>query len=70
MLLLHIALSYDEEVGCLGVPGLIAVAMKDAGLTPSGCIVGEPTDMRVIGCATRAGASTVAMCGAVPRIRR
>ncbi|MFM0733983.1 acetylornithine deacetylase [Paraburkholderia sediminicola] len=44
---LHIALSYDEEVGCLGVPGLIA-AMKDAGLTPSGCIVGEPTDMRVI----------------------
>ncbi|MFL9868976.1 acetylornithine deacetylase [Paraburkholderia fungorum] len=44
---LHVALSYDEEVGCLGVPGLIA-AMKDAGLTPSGCIVGEPTDMRVI----------------------
>jgi acetylornithine deacetylase len=44
---LHVALSYDEEVGCLGVPGLIA-DMKDAGLTPSGCIVGEPTDMRVI----------------------
>lgn len=44
---LHVALSYDEEVGCLGVPGLIA-AMKDAGLAPSGCIVGEPTDMRVI----------------------
>jgi acetylornithine deacetylase len=44
---LHVALSYDEEVGCLGIPGLIA-DMKDAGLTPTGCIVGEPTDMRVI----------------------
>lgn len=43
----HIALSYDEEVGCLGIPGLIA-NMRDAGIQPAGCIVGEPTGMRVV----------------------
>ncbi|MEM5330413.1 acetylornithine deacetylase [Paraburkholderia sp. JHI2823] len=43
----HIALSYDEEVGCLGIPGLIA-DMRDAGIRPSGCIVGEPTNMQVV----------------------
>ena len=40
----HLALSYDEEVGCLGVRGLIA-DMKDAGIAPLACIVGEPTNM-------------------------
>ncbi|GAB7549405.1 acetylornithine deacetylase [Cupriavidus sp. 8B] len=44
----HIALTYDEEVGCLGVPGLIA-EIERAGIRPAGCIVGEPTSMRVIG---------------------
>lgn len=44
----HIALTYDEEVGCLGVPGLIA-EIERAGIRPAGCIVGEPTGMRVIG---------------------
>lgn len=44
---IHCALTYDEEVGCLGVPGLIA-EIQNAGVKPSGCIVGEPTDMRVI----------------------
>ncbi len=44
---IHCALTYDEEVGCLGVPGLLK-DMQDAGIKPSGCIVGEPTDMRVI----------------------
>lgn len=44
---IHCALTYDEEVGCLGVPGLIEDIQK-AGIEPSGCIVGEPTDMRVI----------------------
>jgi len=43
----HIALSYDEEVGCLGISGLIA-DMLEAGIRPSGCIVGEPTSMRVV----------------------
>eukprot|EP01037_Dinobryon_pediforme_P048432 gene48432-63474_t len=44
---LHLAMSYDEEVGCLGVPGLIA-DMAARGLTPRGCIVGEPTGMQVV----------------------
>lgn len=40
----HLALSYDEEVGCLGVKELIA-DMKDGGIAPLACIVGEPTSM-------------------------
>ncbi len=40
----HFALSYDEEVGCLGVRGLIDdLAAQD--IHPAGCIVGEPTSM-------------------------
>jgi acetylornithine deacetylase len=41
---LHFALSYDEEVGCLGVGRLIS-DLGEAGLKPSGCVVGEPTLM-------------------------
>ncbi|HVL75795.1 MAG TPA: acetylornithine deacetylase [Noviherbaspirillum sp.] len=44
---LHLALSYDEEVGCIGVRGLIA-DLQEIGLKPAGCIVGEPTSMRPI----------------------
>ncbi|MBX3658400.1 MAG: acetylornithine deacetylase [Ramlibacter sp.] len=40
----HLAFSYDEEVGCFGVRELIA-DMRDAGIAPLACIVGEPTDM-------------------------
>lgn len=40
----HLALSYDEEVGCLGVKALIA-DLKAAGIAPLACIVGEPTGM-------------------------
>lgn len=40
----HIAFSYDEEVGCLGVPLLIADLQKK-GIQPTACIVGEPTEM-------------------------
>ena len=40
----HLALSYDEEIGCMGVRELIA-DMKDAGIQPLACIVGEPTSM-------------------------
>ncbi|WP_343699673.1 acetylornithine deacetylase [Caulobacter sp.] len=43
----HIALSYDEEVGCLGAPALVADLVA-AGLKPSGCVIGEPTGMRPI----------------------
>ncbi|MFT4135931.1 acetylornithine deacetylase [Microbacterium sp.] len=44
---LHLALSYDEEVGCFGAADLVQ-AMTDAGIRPRGCIVGEPTGMRVV----------------------
>ena len=40
----HFAFSYDEEVGCFGVRDLIA-DMRDAGIAPLACIVGEPTSM-------------------------
>ncbi len=43
---LHIALSYDEEVGCLGVRSLIDM-MEAAPIRPLFCIVGEPTAMQV-----------------------
>jgi acetylornithine deacetylase len=43
----HLAFSYDEEVGCLGVPSLIA-AIGRAGLAPRAVIVGEPTEMTVV----------------------
>jgi acetylornithine deacetylase len=40
----HLAFSYDEEVGCFGVRHLIA-DMRDAGVAPLACIIGEPTSM-------------------------
>ncbi|OAN75754.1 acetylornithine deacetylase (ArgE) [Sulfitobacter sp. EhC04] len=40
----HIALSYDEEAGCRGVPHMIA-ALPDLCAPPLGCIVGEPTGL-------------------------
>lgn len=43
----HIALSYDEEVGCLGIPHLLADIAK-RGIQPQACIVGEPTSMRPV----------------------
>jgi acetylornithine deacetylase len=44
---LHLAVSYDEEVGCLGVPGLIDRLSRDS-QRPALVIVGEPTSMRVV----------------------
>lgn len=43
-LAVHFAFSYDEEVGCFGVRELIA-DMKDQGIRPLACIIGEPTLM-------------------------
>lgn len=44
---IHYAFSYDEEVGCLGVPRLIDRMIAD-GLRPAACFVGEPTEMQVV----------------------
>lgn len=41
---IHFAFSYDEEVGCFGVRELIA-DLREAGIAPLACIVGEPTSM-------------------------
>ena len=40
----HLAFSYEEEIGCFGVRELIA-DMREAGVKPLACIVGEPTSM-------------------------
>jgi acetylornithine deacetylase len=43
----HFAFTYDEEVGCIGVRGLIA-QLQRLPVRPSACIVGEPTLMRPV----------------------
>jgi acetylornithine deacetylase len=43
---LHLALSYDEEIGCMGVRSLIDL-LEQAPIRPRFCIVGEPTGMQV-----------------------
>ncbi len=40
----HVALSHDEETGCFGVREMLA-DLRDAGIHPLACIVGEPTSM-------------------------
>jgi acetylornithine deacetylase len=44
---LHYSLSYDEEVGCIGVRGLIR-DLEENDIRPAGCVVGEPTSMQPI----------------------
>lgn len=44
---IHLAFSYDEEVGCLGVADL-AAAIADQPQKPELCVVGEPTSMKPI----------------------
>jgi acetylornithine deacetylase len=44
---IHLAFSFDEEVGCLGAPLLLA-ELAERGIRPAGCIVGEPTGMRPV----------------------
>lgn len=44
---IHFALSYDEELGCLGGAVLVK-QIADLGLAPRVCIVGEPTMMQVV----------------------
>ncbi len=43
---LHLALSYDEEIGCIGVRSLVDM-LNAAPHRPAMCIVGEPTGMQV-----------------------
>ena len=43
----HFAVTYDEEVGCLGARNLIP-DLETRGVRPAMTLVGEPTEMRVI----------------------
>lgn len=43
----HIALSYDEEVGCLGVRSLLA-ELEQRPHKPLLCIIGEPTELKPV----------------------
>jgi len=43
---LHLALSYDEEIGCVGVRRLLD-ALGPRSILPALCIVGEPTGLRI-----------------------
>ncbi|PLR51630.1 MULTISPECIES: acetylornithine deacetylase [Yersiniaceae] len=44
---LHLAFSYDEEVGCLGVRSLVSY-LNACAEKPAMCIIGEPTEMRPV----------------------
>lgn len=44
---IHLAFSYDEEVGCVGAPRMLA-ELQRRGIRADGCVVGEPTGMRVV----------------------
>jgi len=57
---IHFALSYDEEVGCDGVRGLLDDLAAN-GIKPALAIVGEPTLMKVVG-AHKAGAVLHTRC--------
>lgn len=44
---IHLAFSFDEEIGCLGAP-LLLDHIKQQGMQPEYCIIGEPTKMQTI----------------------
>lgn len=44
---IHFALSYDEEIGLLGAPAMIA-ELAERLEAPAAVIVGEPTEMRIV----------------------
>ncbi|MFK7868333.1 MAG: acetylornithine deacetylase [Roseobacter sp.] len=44
---IHIAFSYDEEIGCLGVRDIVK-RLSTWNARPLGCIVGEPTSMQIV----------------------
>lgn len=44
---LILAFSYDEEIGCLGAPAMIAEILRDLP-RPAAAIIGEPTSMKVV----------------------
>ena len=45
---LHLAFSYDEEVGCFGARRMIDQKIPEQPAKPIACFVGEPTEMDVV----------------------
>ena len=45
---IHVGVSYDEELGCKGAPALVERIRAELHHRPLGCIVGEPTLMRLV----------------------
>ncbi len=43
---IHLVFSYDEEIGCIGIRGMLDV-LEVKQVKPSYCIVGEPTSMQI-----------------------
>lgn len=62
---IHFALSYDEEIGCLGVRPLIDEAVRHLP-RPQIVIVGEPTDMLVVNAHKSIDAFTTTVRGLRP----
>jgi len=44
---IHLAFSYDEEIGCVGVQRMLDL-LEHQPIKPSCCIIGEPTGMEVV----------------------
>ncbi|MEE8535089.1 MAG: acetylornithine deacetylase, partial [Kiloniellales bacterium] len=44
---IHLALSYDEEIGCFGVGRMIDDVVRNLPM-PAAVVIGEPTDMRLV----------------------
>lgn len=44
---IHLALSFDEEIGCAGAPYMIE-ELRARGIKLDGCVVGEPSSMKVV----------------------
>jgi acetylornithine deacetylase len=47
MLPVHLAFSYDEEVGCLGVRPMLA-QLETRQIKPRVCLIGEPTELKPV----------------------
>lgn len=44
---IHLAFSYDEEIGCVGVQRMLDL-LEHQPIKPSCCIIGEPTGMEIV----------------------
>jgi acetylornithine deacetylase len=58
----HLAFSYDEEIGCLGAPGLVR-RLSERVPRPHAAIIGEPTEHKVVGAHKGISAFTTTVTG-------